>query len=43
MEKIGMTELNIKGTLGLTWSEALKIAQDRERWRDLMGALRHMA
>jgi len=31
-------EAEIKGRLGLTWSEASRIAQDRERWRDLVGA-----
>ena len=32
-------EAELKGRLGLTWSEASKIAQDREGWRDLVGAL----
>ena len=32
-------ESELKGRLGLTWSEASRIAQDRERWRDLVGAL----
>ena len=32
-------EAEMRGRLGLTWGEATKIAQDRERWRDLAGVL----
>jgi len=32
-------EAELKGRLGLTWGEASRIAQDRKRWGDLVGAL----